>query len=79
MNFEATLRFEDSFYKFIFTKIEAANRLKYFVRTKTLKGENIFFEIVKVPEGNWEMIQPVPDWILAHQQDLIAVIQINRT
>lgn len=79
MNFEATLRFEDGFYTFVFTKIEAGNRVKYFVRTKTRTGENVFFEIVQEPDESWKMKEPVPNWIIAHEQDLIAVIQLNRT
>ena len=79
MNFEATIRIENTFYTFIFTEIKSSYRLKYFVRTKTQKGENIFFEIVQISGEDWMVVPPIPDWISAHERDLIALIQIHRT
>jgi hypothetical protein len=77
MNFEATIRFGDVFYTFYFTEIRLSTGLKYFVRTKNPKKENIFFEIIQDPNGKWKLVQPVPDWILARESDLLSIIELH--
>jgi hypothetical protein len=77
MNFEATIRFGDVFHTFFFTEIRLSTGVKYFVRTKTSKGENIFFEIIQDSNGKWRVVQPAPDWILAREQDLLSIIDLH--
>jgi hypothetical protein len=78
MNFEATIRLDDTFFTFIFSEIKSGNRLKYFVRTKTQKGEYTFFEIVQEFDGEWMLVQPAPEWIKKHEEKFIALIHLHR-
>ena len=62
--------------EFNFRKIHAPQHDKFFISTIDPRGSiNVCFDLIMTPQGQWNIIKPVPDYIELLKEQLIKIIK----
>ena len=64
-------------YHFDFTSIQLPGEKKYFIAASNSSGDLFHFEMVKNNDGQWVVIEPVPEWIREIEPTLSRLIKMN--
>ena len=72
--FTASIKINNRLTEFNFRKVLSPQQDKFFISTVDPRGTSICFDMTMNPQGQWNIVKPVPDYVEQIKGQLIKIV-----